>query len=92
MRSPCDAAPAPVRTVQLPDGTSGAVGAVFAWVAGEASAVRAVRRHLVGERGLDKRAVSFTGYWRRDMTQDEAPTEQDVADAVEQMEVSGYPE
>ena len=73
-----------------PDSTEGAAGAVFAWVAGEASAVRAVRRHLVGERGLDKRAVSFTGYWRRDMTQDEAPTEQDIADAVEQMEVSDY--
>lgn len=79
-----------VRAVQLPGAVEGAEGAVFAWVAGEASAVRAVRRHLVGERGLDKRAVSFTGYWRRDMTQDEAPTEQDIADAAEQMEVSDY--
>lgn len=68
-----------VRAVELP------VGEVFAWVAGEASAVRAVRRHLVGERGLDKRAVAFTGYWRRDLTQDAAPTEDDIADATEQM-------
>jgi len=66
-----------VRAVGLPEGD------VFAWVAGEASAVRAVRRHLVGERGLDKRVVAFTGYWRRDLTQDDAPTEQDVADATE---------
>ncbi|WP_370589036.1 siderophore-interacting protein [Pseudonocardia sp. C8] len=72
-----------VRSVRLP------AGEVFAWVAGEASAVRAVRRHLVGERGLDKRAVAFTGYWRRDLTQDDAPTEQDVADATEQMEAAG---
>ncbi|WP_346254688.1 siderophore-interacting protein [Pseudonocardia autotrophica] len=70
-----------VRTVPLPDATD----QVFAWVAGEASAVRAVRRHLVGDRGLDKRAVAFTGYWRADLTQDDAPTEQDLADATEQM-------
>ncbi|MDN5914978.1 MAG: siderophore-interacting protein [Pseudonocardia sp.] len=75
-----DALPAAVRAAELPE------GAVFAWVAGEAAAVRAVRRHLVSERGLDKRGVSFTGYWRRDLTQDDAPTEQDMADAVEQME------
>lgn len=75
-----DALPAAVRAVPLPD------GAVFAWVAGEASAVRSVRRHLVSERRLDRRAVSFTGYWRRDLTQDDAPTEQDTADAIEQME------
>lgn len=73
-----------VRAVELPDGE------VFAWVAGEASAVRAVRRQLVGERGLDKRVVAFTGYWRRDMTQDDAPTEQDVADATAQMDASDY--
>lgn len=49
-----------------------------------------VRRQLVGERGLDKRVVAFTGYWRRDMTQDDAPTEQDIADATAQMEASDY--
>ena len=32
--------------------------------AGEAAAVRAMRRHLVGERGIDRRAVAFMGYWR----------------------------
>ncbi|ALL75267.1 hypothetical protein AD006_08080 [Pseudonocardia sp. EC080610-09] len=74
-----------VRAAELPDGE------VFAWVAGEASSVRAVRRHLVGDRGLDKRAVAFTGYWRRDLTQDDAPTAQDVADANEQMGESSHP-
>ncbi|MFP5019564.1 siderophore-interacting protein [Pseudonocardia phyllosphaerae] len=75
--------PEAVRTLALPDEP------VFAWVAGEASDVRAVRRHLVGERGLAKQSVSFTGYWRRDMTQDDAPTEQDMADAAEQMAAAG---
>ncbi|RKR85908.1 NADPH-dependent ferric siderophore reductase [Micromonospora pisi] len=37
----------------------------YAWLAGEAGAVVAMRRHLVGERGLDRRAVAFMGYWRR---------------------------
>ncbi|MFD3791160.1 siderophore-interacting protein [Streptomyces cyaneofuscatus] len=54
-----------------------------AWVAGEASAVRALRRHLVGERGLPKGAVEFSGYWRRALTQDDAPTEEDLVWAAE---------
>ncbi|MFF5704156.1 siderophore-interacting protein [Streptomyces sp. NPDC012794] len=36
----------------------------YAWLAGEAGTVRAVRRHLVGERSVDRRTVRFTGYWR----------------------------
>lgn len=40
-------------------------GAPYAWVAGEAGAVTAVRRHLVRERGLPADAVTFLGYWRR---------------------------
>ena len=40
-------------------------GTLYAWVAGEASAVRAVRRHLVSDLGHDRRAVSFMGYWRQ---------------------------
>lgn len=53
-----------------------------AWLAGEASTVRALRRHLV-ERGLSKSAIEFTGYWRRKLTQDDAPTTEDLADAAE---------
>jgi NADPH-dependent ferric siderophore reductase len=37
---------------------------LYAWVAGEASVVRAVRRHLVNVRGHDRRSVAFMGYWR----------------------------
>ncbi|CAM5337298.1 hypothetical protein SCALM49S_03134 [Streptomyces californicus] len=49
-------------------------GVDAAWVAGEASAVRALRRHLVEDRELPKSAVEFSGYWRRALTQDDAPT------------------
>ncbi|MFD3639663.1 siderophore-interacting protein [Streptomyces griseus] len=58
-------------------------GVDAAWVAGEASAVRALRRHLVEDRVLPKAAVEFSGYWRRALTQDDAPTEEDLAWAAE---------
>ncbi|MEU8268013.1 siderophore-interacting protein [Sphaerisporangium sp. NPDC049002] len=66
-----------VRAVEFP------AGRVFAWLAGEAGTVRALRRHLVGDRGVDKRSIDFTGYWRLKLTQDDAPTEQDLTDAAE---------
>lgn len=46
-------------------------GRVHAFVHGEAEEIRAVRRHLLGERGLDRSAMSCSPYWRRTMT-DEA--------------------
>lgn len=70
---------AAVRAAEFP------AGSVFAWLGGEAGAVRALRRHLVGERGLDKRSVHFTGYWRRGLTQDDAPTRADLAEARERL-------
>ncbi|WP_018800810.1 siderophore-interacting protein [Salinispora arenicola] len=45
--------PTPVASVPL-----------YAWLAGEAGVIRNLRRHLVAERGLDRRAVAFMGYWR----------------------------
>ncbi|MFJ3903859.1 siderophore-interacting protein [Streptomyces sp. NPDC090025] len=60
-------------------------GAPYAWLAGEAGTVRAVRRHLVAERGVDRRAIDFTGYWRRRLTQDDAPTPEDLAEASERL-------
>jgi len=60
-------------------------GLEYGWIAGEASAVRALRRLMVGEWGMGKRDVCFTGYWRRHLTQDDAPTSDDAADAVESM-------
>ena len=35
-----------------------------AWVAGEATMMRAVRDHLIKERGIDAKAVAASGYWR----------------------------
>jgi len=37
---------------------------LYAWLAGEASAIKTLRRHLVSELGVDRRAVAFMGYWR----------------------------
>jgi NADPH-dependent ferric siderophore reductase len=53
-----------VRAAEIPDGA-------YAWIAGESAAVKALRRHLVNERGLDRRAVTFTGYWRRGATEED---------------------
>jgi len=41
-------------------------GQCFAWIAGEQSAVRDLRRHLIDIRGLDKGWIDFTGYWKRE--------------------------
>ena len=46
-------------------------GRVHAFVHGEAQEIRAVRRHLLTDRGLDRRDMSCSPYWRRTMN-DEA--------------------
>ncbi|MEU9981814.1 siderophore-interacting protein [Streptomyces sp. NPDC050856] len=68
-----------VRTADLPSGQG------CAWLAGEAGVVRALRRHLVGERGLARGSVDFTGYWRHRLSQDDAPTPEDLAEARERL-------
>ncbi|NXY97995.1 siderophore-interacting protein [Streptomyces sp. BR123] len=55
-----------VRAAGLP-----ASEAPYAWLAGEAGTIRAVRRHLVQERSIDRRAVRFTGYWRLGASEEE---------------------
>ncbi|WP_329420784.1 siderophore-interacting protein [Streptomyces sp. NBC_01268] len=44
--------------------------APYVWVAGESGAVKALRRHFVRERGLDRRRVTFVGYWRKGLSED----------------------
>jgi len=44
---------------------SGGDGAFYAWIAGEAAAVLDIRRHLVNERGVDRKAMNLMGYWRK---------------------------
>jgi NADPH-dependent ferric siderophore reductase len=36
----------------------------YAWLAGEAGAIKLLRRFLVSETGIDRTAVAFMGYWR----------------------------
>lgn len=40
-------------------------GRPFAWLAGEQTTVRDIRRHLVEVRRMPKDDIEFTGYWRR---------------------------
>jgi NADPH-dependent ferric siderophore reductase len=46
-------------TIPLPAGDG------FAWAAGEATAMRAVRRHWLQERGIPDTRMRVTGYWKR---------------------------
>ncbi|MBA9002639.1 siderophore-interacting protein [Thermomonospora cellulosilytica] len=45
-------------------------GRPYAWVAGESGTVKQIRRHLVNERGVDRRDIYFSGYWRRGVAQE----------------------
>ncbi|WP_405432127.1 siderophore-interacting protein [Micromonospora sp. NBC_00617] len=58
-----------LRAARLPAGTP------YAWIAGESGVVRALRRHLVGERGFDRRRVTFAGYWRRGLSEEDLRAE-----------------
>jgi NADPH-dependent ferric siderophore reductase len=55
-----------LRETQLPPAES-----PYVWIAGESGCVKALRRHFVGERGIDRRCVTFVGYWRRGMTEEQ---------------------
>ena len=36
----------------------------YAWICGEQSIATSLRRHLTKERGMDRRTIFFSGYWR----------------------------
>lgn len=36
----------------------------YAWIAGESASVMQIRRYLINERGLDRKALTLMGYWR----------------------------
>ncbi|WP_330290784.1 siderophore-interacting protein [Streptomyces sp. NBC_00576] len=55
-----------IRAAQLPSAER-----PYVWIAGESSAVKELRRHLVRERGIDRRAVTFVGYWRRGLSEEQ---------------------
>lgn len=54
-----------VRGLSLPDGRG------HAFVHGEATTVRAIRRHLVLDRGLPVEALSASGYWKMRRTDEQ---------------------
>jgi NADPH-dependent ferric siderophore reductase len=37
----------------------------YAWIAGEAAAIKDMRRYLVRDVGIDRKQVAFMGYWRQ---------------------------
>ncbi|MEX3634715.1 siderophore-interacting protein [Paraburkholderia sp. BR14320] len=49
-----------VRDTWLPENGEG-----YVWAAGEAAAIRAVRQHLCGERGVDKARIRAASYWKQ---------------------------
>ncbi|HWS34442.1 MAG TPA: siderophore-interacting protein [Actinoplanes sp.] len=49
---------------EVPEESGGSPGGFYAWLAGEAGVIKTLRRHLVSECGVDRRAVAFMGYWR----------------------------
>ena len=57
---------------EVPEATGASESGFYAWLAGEAGVIRQLRRHLVAERGVDRRAVAFMGYWRRGRSEDGA--------------------
>jgi NADPH-dependent ferric siderophore reductase len=55
-----------VRAARLPSASL-----PYAWIAGESGRVKELRRHLVRERGVDRRRVTFVGYWREGLTEEQ---------------------
>lgn len=55
-----------IRDAQLP-----AAEHPYVWIAGESGCVKALRRHFVGERGVDRRRVTFVGYWRQGLSEEQ---------------------
>ncbi|MFJ2890967.1 siderophore-interacting protein [Streptomyces sp. NPDC087305] len=55
-----------LRAAQLP-----AAERPYVWIAGESGQVKALRRHFVGERGIDRRRVTFVGYWRQGLSEEQ---------------------
>ncbi|MFD6200075.1 siderophore-interacting protein [Streptomyces rubiginosohelvolus] len=71
-----------VRATELPAGTP------YVWIAGEASGVRALRHHLVRERGFAPERVTSTTYWTRGLSEEQARKARSGASAAG----SGTPE
>jgi NADPH-dependent ferric siderophore reductase len=51
-------------TTALPDADLPS-GTPYAWIAGEAGAIKTLRRHLINDRQVPRKHIYFSGYWRR---------------------------
>jgi NADPH-dependent ferric siderophore reductase len=60
------AALATLRRTELP-----LADAPYIWMAGESGRVKELRRHFVGERGIDRHRVTFVGYWRLGLSEEQ---------------------
>jgi NADPH-dependent ferric siderophore reductase len=71
-----------VRATPVPEGAD-----LFVWLAGEAGAIKPLRRWVRDERGLDRDASSITGYWKRGSadTHEHLDDEDDEADEADQV-------
>ncbi|MFC3577726.1 siderophore-interacting protein [Streptomyces yaanensis] len=45
--------------------------APYVWIAGESGRVKELRRHFVGKRGIDRRRITFVGYWRHGLSEEQ---------------------
>ncbi|WP_030669779.1 siderophore-interacting protein [Streptomyces cellulosae] len=57
---------APIRAAQLPPAER-----PYVWMAGESGCVKELRRHFVREREFDRRRITFVGYWRQGLSEEE---------------------
>ncbi|MGW0813859.1 siderophore-interacting protein [Streptomyces viridiviolaceus] len=64
-------APADLALTALRDATLPPAEHPYVWIAGESGRVKQLRRHFVGERGIDRRRVTFVGYWRQGLTEEQ---------------------
>ena len=74
-----------VRGLALPEGRG------HAFIHGEATAVRLLRRHLVLERGVPVEALSASGYWKLQRTDEEWRAEKREWLAVAEADLAGEP-
>ncbi|MCK9249069.1 MAG: siderophore-interacting protein [Solirubrobacteraceae bacterium] len=72
-----------LRELEFPDGP------VHAFVHGEASAVRAVRRHLIVDRGMPREALSASGYWKWTRTDEAWRAEKPEWNRLAEQDVAG---
>lgn len=59
-----DEAPGTAALAAIAADSSATEGLDYAWLCGESGLATSLRRHLVQEVGMDKKAITFSGYWK----------------------------